>query len=67
MNLLKKNKNADKSKTHFEVRNSAYMHKAIKKLKASGGITILFPIAAWSGNAVEIVVHCDDVNILAKG
>ena len=42
-------KKAEKSKTHFEVRNFAHFQKAIKKLKSADEITIRYPIAERGG------------------
>ena len=66
MNLPKKPKNADASKTHFTVGNLLLLKKAIRKLKGEGKYQIRFPIMDWAEEDLEIEVHCDAGQILTK-
>ena len=67
MNLFKKPKNADTSKTHFKVGNLLLLKKAIrKKLKDGGKYQIRFPSMDWAEEDLEIEAHCDAGQILTK-
>ena len=67
LNLPKGRKKVGISKTHFKVRNLAYLQKAITRLIPGGEITIRLPSVEWLRNEMAIAVHCDGGDILTKG
>ena len=66
VNLFKKPRKADTSKTHFTVSNLLFLKKAIRKLKGEGKYQIRFPSVDWAEEDLEIEVHCDAGQILTK-
>ena len=66
VNLFKKEKETDTSKTHFTVENLLFLRKAIRKLKGGGKYQTKFPSMDWAEEDIEIEVHCDDGQILTK-
>ena len=66
VNLLKQQKKADTSKTHFAVANLIFLKKAIRKLKGEGEYQIKFPSVDWAEEDIEIEIHCDAGQILTK-
>ena len=66
VNLFKKPKKADTSKTHFAVENLLFLKKAIRKLKGGGKYQIRFPSMDWAEEDLEIEVHCNAGQILTK-
>ena len=51
---------ADKSATHFKVRDLLYVEKAIRKLKSVGGIAIKSPTLDCDEAESPTEVHCDE-------
>ena len=66
VDLFKKPKKADTSKTHFAVENLLFLKKAIRKLKGEGKYQIRFPSMDWAEEDIEIEVRCDAGQILTK-
>ena len=64
VNLFKRHKKADTSKTHFTVANLIFLKKAIRKLKGEGEYQIKFPSVDWAEEDIEIEIHCDAGQIL---
>ena len=66
VNLVKKHKKFDTSKTHFTVQNLIFPKKAIRKLKVEWTYEIKFPIGDRCENEISIEIHCAAGKILTK-
>ena len=66
VNILKKNKKPDLSKTHFTVSNLLFPEKAIRELKGEVKYQIKPPSVGRREEEFAIEIHCDAGKILTK-